>query len=128
MKEPGLTFDTGALIALERGSKRMRAVLFAAERERVDAIVPAAVLIEWWRNGPRQLEVLTSVRVEPTTERLAKLAGEAIAAVPGATAVDALVMASAAQRGDVVYTSDFDDLDRLRAHFPSVRVLRASSG
>ena len=51
-------------------------------------------------------------------------AGEAIAAVPSATAVDAIVMASAAQRGDVVYTSDFEDLERLRQRFPSVRVLR----
>jgi len=37
--------------------------------------------------------------------------------------VDAIVMASAASRGDVVYTSDFEDLTRLRAHFRSVRVL-----
>jgi len=32
-------------------------------------------------------------------------------------------MASAALRGDLVYTSDVGDLERLRAHFPSVRVL-----
>jgi hypothetical protein len=38
-------------------------------------------------------------------------------------AVDALVTASAARRGDVVYTSDFEDLDRLRSYFPTVRVL-----
>jgi predicted nuclease of predicted toxin-antitoxin system len=44
--------------------------------------------------------------------------------VRGASAVDAIVMASAAARGDVVYTSDFDDLMRLRAHFPAVRGLR----
>jgi hypothetical protein len=35
------------------------------------------------------------------------------------------VMASAARRGDVVYTSDIDDLQRLSAYFPSVRVLAA---
>lgn len=128
MTTPGLTFDTGALIALERGNKRMRGVLLAAEREGLDVIVPAAVLIEWWRNGPRQRAVLDSVAVEETTERLAMLAGEAIAAVSGATPIDALVMASAALRGDVVYTSDFGDLDQLRAHFPSVRVLSVSGG
>ena len=50
------------------------------------------------------------------------LAGEAMAAVRGATTVDAIVMASAAQRGDAVFTSDVDDLERLRAFFPSVRV------
>lgn len=32
--------------------------------------------------------------------------------------------ASAAQRADVVYTSDFDDLDRLGRVFPTVTVLR----
>jgi hypothetical protein len=123
--EPGLTFDTGALIALERGERRMRAISFDARRSGALVTAPAPVIIEWWRNGPRQRDVLQAILVEPTSARLAKLAGEAIAAVPGATAIDALVMASAAQRGDVVYTSDFDDLDRLRTHFPSVRVLRA---
>lgn len=34
-------------------------------------------------------------------------------------------MASAAQRGDIVYTSDFDDLELLRTYFQAVsRVLR----
>lgn len=123
---PGLTFDTGALIALERGNKRMRGVLLAAEREGLDVTVPAPVLIEWWRNGTRQRAVLEAVTVEQTTERLAKLAGEAIAAVPGATPIDALVITSAAQRGDVVYTTDFEDLERVRARcFQAVRVLRA---
>ena len=37
--------------------------------------------------------------------------------------VDAIVMASAASRGDLVYTSDVADLERLRAYFPTVRVL-----
>jgi len=32
-------------------------------------------------------------------------------------------MASAALRGDVVYTSDIQDLERLRRYFPGVRVL-----
>jgi len=124
----GLTFDTGALIALERGEKRMRAVSVAARAGGALVTVPAPVLIEWWRGGPRQRAILQAILVEPTTARLARLAGEAIAAVPSATAIDALVVASAAQRGDVVYTSDFEDLDRLRAHFPNVRVLSVSGG
>jgi hypothetical protein len=45
------------------------------------------------------------------------------AAVPDATAIDAIVMASAGRRGDVVYTSDFEDLVRLQVYFRSVRVL-----
>ena len=46
-------------------------------------------------------------------------------AVAGSTVVDAIVMASAAQRGGIVYTSDLGDLERLRTCFPEVRVLRA---
>lgn len=117
---PGITFDTGALIALERRDKRMRARFLAAEQDGHVITVPAVVLGEWWRGDPRQREILEGVDVEDVSEQLGKLAGEAIAALPGATVVDAIVMASAAQRGDVVYTSDFKDLERLRAHFLGV--------
>lgn len=123
---PALTFDTGALIALQRGDKRMRAVLLAAQERRTVITVPAAVVAEWWRAGTKRCRlILARVSVEPVDEHLAKAAGEALAAVPGATAVDAIVMASAAQRGDAVFTSDIGDLERLRARFPGVRLFRA---
>jgi len=54
---------------------------------------------------------------------VAIVAGEAMAHVRGATSVDAIVMASAAQRGDAVYTSEPLDFERLRRYFPAVRVL-----
>jgi predicted nucleic acid-binding protein len=121
-----LTFDTGALIALERGDKRMRVVLETASFERRAITVPAVVVAEWWRGtGRRRLDILDAIDVEPTTDHLARVAGEAIAALPGCTVVDAIVMASAAQRGGIVYTSDLPDLERLRSHFPGVRLLRA---
>jgi hypothetical protein len=122
----GLTFDTGALIGLERKHHRIRRVFTTAIRDNVRVTVPSAALVEWWR-GRTDLaqDILASVDVEPVDEGLAKVAGEALAAVPNATAIDAMVMASAARRGDVVYTSDFDDLMRLQAHFRSVRVLAA---
>jgi len=44
--------------------------------------------------------------VEPQTLRLARIAGEAMGAVPGAALVDAIVVASAAARGDIIYSSD----------------------
>jgi len=122
----GLTLDSGALIALERGERRMRLVMQRADQRGLSITVPAVVLSEWWRGGTgRQRAILESVDVEPTWEHICKLAGEAIADLPGATVVDAIVMASAAQRGDIVYTSDFEDLDRLSTHFRGVRkVLR----
>ena len=65
----------------------------------------------------------SGLTIEALTERVADLAGEALAEVDGATVVDAVVMASAALHGDVVYTSDVLDLERLGTFFPSVRVL-----
>lgn len=121
----GLTFDTGALIALERREVRMRKILDTALAGRVVITVPTAVISEWWRARTTRADgILAMFTVEDLTERLAKLAGEAIAAVPSATVVDAIVMASAASRGDAVYTSDVGDLVRLRdGRFPVVRVL-----
>lgn len=120
----GITFDTGALIALERRRPRMRAVLEHALTAGQPITVPTAAVGEWWRGRTDLREaILAAVDVEPLTIGLARVAGEALAAVAEATLVDAIVMASAASRGDVVYTSDVEDLERLRRHFPGVRVL-----
>jgi predicted nucleic acid-binding protein len=122
----GITLDTGALIALERRSSRMAKVIHEATAERIVITVPAAVVSEWWRGSSRAREgILAMFDIEPLSERLAKLTGEALAAVRGATVIDAMVMASAALRGDVVYTSDQAGLVRLRdGRFASTRVLR----
>jgi predicted nucleic acid-binding protein len=120
----GITFDTGALIALERRGQRARKVLERATEQKVRITVPAAVVTEWWRSRSDIRErILAGVRVEPLSESLAKVAGEALAAVRGATAIDAIVMASAVQRGDVVYTADVSDLEKLAGYFRVVRVL-----
>lgn len=120
------TLDTGALIALERRRQRMWQVLDRAQAIGVVPIVPADVVAEWWRGRSDIREhILASVVIEPLTDRLARLAGESMAKVAGATSVDAIVVASAAQRGDAIYTSDVADLERLRAFFPSVRIFAA---
>lgn len=120
----GITFDTGALIALERRRVRARQVMERAMERNLAVTVPADVLAEWWRGRTDVRDaILACVDVEPLSEALAKAAGEALGAVRGSTLVDAVVMASAASRGDVVYASDVEDLERLRRHFPTVRVL-----
>jgi predicted nucleic acid-binding protein len=122
----GLTFDTGALIALERRSLRMDRVWHAALVSGRTITVPTAVVGEWWRGQKGAVtRVLDSVTIEPLTLEIAKIAGEALAGLrKGPSLVDAIVMASAAQRGDVVYTGDIDDLSSLQDRFPSVRLLR----
>jgi hypothetical protein len=120
------TFDTGALLALERRNDRISGIWRFARKHGRTITVPASVVAEWWRGrSDGREDILAGVDVEHLDGELARLAGEGLAAVPGATSVDAIVMASAARRGDVVYTSDVDDLMRLQAFFRGVRVLHA---
>jgi predicted nucleic acid-binding protein len=122
----GVTFDTGALIGLERRTERMKAVLARIVARQLPVTIPAVVVAEWYR-GQRDWRrvVALAKRVEPTTEALARVAGAALRAARGGNAIDAIVMASAAQRGDVVYTSDMPDLEALSPAFPEVRVFGA---
>src|SRR5687767_11789588 len=103
----GLTLDTGALIALERRRQRMRKVIDVATRDAVPITVPVVVLAEWWRGASDLRDLIRRmVTIEPMQEPLAITVGEAMAKVPDASVADTIVMASAARRGDVVYTSD----------------------
>ncbi len=121
----GLTLDTGALIALERRSGRMPKVWRAALAARRRITVPTVVVAEWWRNQRGEIgQLLRAVDVEPLTLELAQIAGVALAESGRRRAIDAIVVASAAQRGDVVYTSDVTDLSCIAStSFPGVRVL-----
>lgn len=120
-----ITFDTGVLIALERRKSAAWNLLRSAERREIRAVVPQPILIEWWRGRSDWREqILRAVRVEPLTDALAKLAGEALAKVAGATAIDAVVMATASVcGGGTVFTTDLHDLTRLQAYFPTVAVV-----
>jgi hypothetical protein len=85
------------------------------------------VLAEWWRGyTKRRVEILQVVAIDRLTSQQAKAAGEVLAHLGAdrggaALTIDALVMASAASRGDVVYTSDPDDLLGLQEHFKAVK-------
>jgi predicted nucleic acid-binding protein len=120
---PGLTLDTGFLIGLERSHFAARKALLAARELKVRLTVPAAVLAAWWRGQDEHVgRVLDGVIVEPLTRDLALSAGWLRAEVGGgASVVDAIVVASAAVHGDVVPTSDPEDLEAL-ARYGSVRV------
>lgn len=119
-----ITFDTGALIAIERRDRAMLALYEQLVRIRARITIPTCVVGEWWRDQRGKLaRVLDGAVVEPLTLPLAKLAGSVQAQVSGATMVDSLVVASAAQRGDLILTSDVGDLTRIRdVMFPAVRI------
>ena len=118
----GVTFDTGVLVALERRHAGALALLRACRLSRATITIPAAVVTEWWRGSHRAL--LESGQVEALTPELAEQAGELLASTGGSNAVDATVIASAAQRGDLVATGDEHDLRELARFVSGVTVER----
>jgi len=111
------------LIALERKKSRAMAIHERLFERAMPITVPWVVVVEFWHGRTDRREaILRSVDIEAPSLSLAKRVGEAIAAVRAGLA-DAVVMASAAQRGDVVYTSDYEDLAVLQRRFPNVRLL-----
>jgi predicted nucleic acid-binding protein len=118
-----VTFDTGALIALERRKERAMKVYTHARDRGLVVSTPNVTLAEWWRGRTdRREEVLRGLLVEPLSDETAKLAGVAMGKVRGATAIDAIVAAFAALRTGVLYTGDVADFAALSAFFPSLRV------
>jgi predicted nucleic acid-binding protein len=118
-----ITFDTGALIALERRKERAMKVYMHARDRGMIVATPNVTIAEWWRGRTDRREaLLRGLLVEPASDQVVKLAGLALAKVRAATALDAIVAAFASERTGIVYTSDVDDFERLRAFFPAMRV------
>jgi predicted nucleic acid-binding protein len=127
----GITFDTGALIALvDQKHLSMRKVFDAAQRLGVAIQVPTLVVAEWWRAGAREKERakdLRAMHVVSADDHLARLTGQALTLAPKATTIDALVMVTAAHLGDLdVYTSDPEHLTALRDLVPSLGRIKIS--
>lgn len=119
-----VVLDTGACIFLERPWKaRLLWGILSSEQRKV--ILPTAVLAEWWTETIHfGNDILNAVEVEILTPELAKRAGIARSKCGGSpSAVDAIVMTSAAERGAVVYTVDHEDLQMFQPQFPNVRLL-----
>jgi hypothetical protein len=112
----GLTYDTGALIAGERTDRKLWALHRSALERQYIPTVPAGVLAQAWRGGPQaQLSrLLAGCRIEELDEPRARSAGAACAAAGTSDIVDASVVVGASARGDLVVTSDADDLIHLK--------------
>jgi predicted nucleic acid-binding protein len=112
----GVTYDTGALVAADRGERRMWARHRALLALRTVPTVPAPVVAQGWRGGGRQARVAQLLRgcdIEVLDDRRARAVG-ALAAKAGASdVVDACVAEGALRRHDLVVTSDPDDLRSL---------------
>jgi len=110
----GLTLDSGALIAAEKGDRRFWALWKEALDRGATVTVPAAVLAQVWRgNNVVIARLLEGCDVETLTEERAKQVGRRLAAARSSDVIDASVFIGAVARRDAVVTSDPSDIDRL---------------
>jgi hypothetical protein len=120
----GVTLDAGALIAVDRGSRNVLAML-AVLRERGQLpVIPAAVIAQAWRSPTqrRLSDLLDAADIATTTRARAQCAGELLARTQTRDSVDAIVVVVAAERGDRILTSDPHDLQRLADDLPTIRI------
>jgi hypothetical protein len=114
----GVTLDTAALIALDRGAKRMIALLEEALRQKRRFRVPAGVVGQAWRNGRTQATLARFLRSQEVeivglNEQLARACGELCGAAGTSDVIDASVVIVARERRDLIVSSDAADLHRL---------------
>ena len=123
----GTTYDTGALLAAEANRRELWAIHARSLQRGERPVVPVGVLGQAWRGGPQaQLSrLLRGCRIEDLDEGRARAAGVACARSASRDVVDASVVAGALARGDLVITSDPDDIQNIaRALGGSIRVHR----
>ena len=123
----GIVLDAGALIALDRGDKRMIALLQRALAQGRAFRVPAGVVGQAWRDGRVQVTLARFLRSEeveivPLDEHLARSCGELCGAANSADVIDASVVILAREWRAPIVTSDPDDLRRLDPGAPIIPV------
>ena len=123
----GVTLDTGALIALDRGDRRMIALLDRALVQRRKLRIPAGVVGQAWRDGATQVALArflrtAEVEIVPLDEHLSRSCGELCGATGTSDVIDASVVILARERRDTIVTSDPDDLRQLDPKAPIVPI------
>jgi len=122
-----ITFDTGALIAIERRSRRMQALLEELDRRDWRVAVPAGAVAQAWRGGSRQARIaalLSDERTEvvPLDDATARAVGLLCGRSGHADVVDVSVAFCARQHDLHVVTSHPEGLravdDALILHVP----------
>ena len=114
----GVTYDTGALIAADRGERRMWARHRALLVRREVPVVPAPVLAQSWRGTSRQAllaHLLAGCDIEPLDADQARAVGSLATRAATTDIVDVCVVEGALRRHDLVVSSDPGDLRAIAA-------------
>lgn len=114
-----LVLDAGALIALERGERRVLLLLDRARQAGMDIVVPAPVWAKVWRADARQVPLARLRRaleapLVPFTAEHADEVGRLLAEHGTSDVVDAhVVVVARTHESSRVVTSDPEDLRQL---------------
>ena len=114
----GVTYDTGALVAADRGQRRQWARHRALLTRRELPTVPAPVLAQFWRGGTRQAllaRLLTGCSIEALDDTQARSVGTLAARAATTDIVDACVVEGALRRRDLIISSDHGGLHAIAA-------------
>jgi len=114
---PGVTYDTGALLAAEKHDRSLWAIHKRALDRGIRPAVPVGVLAQAWRGGPQAAlsRLLAGCAIETMTEAAGRAVGTACARARRPDVVDGAVVVGALVRDDVVFTSDPEDLGAIAA-------------
>ena len=124
----GLTLDTGALIALEAGSRRMALRVEQAMATSTELAIPAGVVAQAWRGGAPQARIAKLLQLKVTSvvaldTKLALRVGATCASTGSTDVVDVSVALCARDRRHPVVTSDPADIAAID---PSLTPIRPS--
>lgn len=110
-----IIYDTGALVAAERRTKRMWALHAEILSAGIVPIIPAVVLAQAWRGGPQAelSRLLKGCEIVSDDEAIARSAGRACALAETNDVVDAIVVVTAIAQNSLVITSDKGDISVL---------------
>ncbi|MGH3928314.1 MAG: type II toxin-antitoxin system VapC family toxin, partial [Pseudonocardiaceae bacterium] len=120
--------DAGALIAIERGDRRLRVLVDETERAGWSIVVPVGPLAQVWRGGARQAAL---ARFLNSTDRVdivewdaatARATGVLCGRMGTSDVVDASVALCARERNHHVVTSDPQDFAVLDPQLPVIVV------
>ena len=113
-----VTYDSGALVAAERGERPMWARHRALLLCRIVPTVPAPVVAQCWRGTPRQAQLarlLAGCEVEVLDDSRARATGTLAGRARATDIVDATVVECALRRGGLIVSSDEGDLTAIAA-------------
>jgi hypothetical protein len=119
VSDADVVLDTGALIAVERGSDHLNSLTSRLESAGLRLVIPAPALAQVWRGGSRQALLsrflkLQFVEVDVLSRALWQATGELCGISGTSDVVDAsVIMCAHTRHARVVLTSDPGDLRRL---------------